>query len=129
MAVVTGARAIAFVLSRDVGKLKGFYSETLGLPLIGEDPFAATFDLGGGTTLRLTAVQEHAPGPHTVLGWAVDDLDAALDDLAAAGISCDIYEGFGQDERGVWTNPDGSARIVWFKDPEGNGLSLTQFGA
>ncbi len=129
MAVLTGARAIGFVLSRDVAALKPFYSNVLGLPLIGEDPFAATFDLGGGSTLRLTAVGDHDPASHTVLGWSVDDLDAALDDLAAAGVAGEVYEGFGQDARGVWTNPDGSGRIVWFKDPEGNVLSLTQFGS
>lgn len=127
MAVLTDAKAIGFVLSRDVAQLKSFYSAVLGLPLLGEDPFAATFDLGGGATLRLTAVQDHEPGPHVALGWAVNDLDAALDALAAAGTSCEIYEGFGQDARGIWTNPDGGARIVWFKDPEGNVLSLTQF--
>lgn len=128
MAVLDGARAIAFVLSRDVGALKPFYEHVLGLPLLGEDPFAATFDLGGGATLRLTAVEGHEPSPHSVLGWKVDDLDAALDGLEAAGVSGEIYEGFGQDARGVWTNPDGGARIVWFRDPEGNVLSLTQFG-
>jgi len=128
MSIVAGAPAIAFVLSRDVAALKGFYADVLGLTLIGEDPFAATFDLGGGTTLRLTAVEGHVPAPHTVLGWAVDDLDAALERLAAAGVSPQIYEGLGQDARGIWTNPGSGARILWFLDPEGNGLSLTQIG-
>jgi predicted enzyme related to lactoylglutathione lyase len=128
MGVLNEAKAIAFVLSSNVAALKPFYRDVLGLELIGEDPFAATFSLGGGTTLRLTAVDGHAPGPHTILGWEVDDLDAALDRLSAAGVGCDIYEGMGQDARGVWTNPDGSSHILWFKDPEGNGLSLVQFG-
>ncbi len=128
MSVLSGAKAIAFVLSKDVAALKPYYRDTLGLTLLAEDPFAATFDLGGGTTLRLTAVEGHVPAPHTVLGWQVSDLDAALDRLAAAGVTCEIYDGFGQDDRGVWTNPGGGARIVWFLDPEGNNLSLTQFG-
>jgi len=128
MSVLRDAKAIAFVLSRNVADLKPFYRDRLGLALLGEDPFAATFDLGGGTTLRLTAVEDHLPMPHTVLGWQVDDLDGALDRLADAGVGCEIYEGFGQDDRGVWSSPDGSARIVWFKDPEGNVLSMTQFG-
>ena len=128
MSVLSGAKAIAFVLSRDVAALLPFYRDTLGLTLVAEDPFAATFDLGGGTTLRLTALSSHAPMPHTVLGWDVPDMDGALDRLAAAGVTGEIYEGFGQDDRGIWTNPDGSARIVWFKDPEGNVLSLTQVG-
>lgn len=63
MAVLTDAKPIGFVLSCDVERLKPFYSAVLGLPLLGEDPFAATFDLGGGATLRLTAVQGHEPGP------------------------------------------------------------------
>jgi len=128
MGVLKDARAIAFVLSRDVASLKPFYAEVLGLPLIAEDAFASTFDLGGGTTLRLTAVESHVPAPHTVLGWHVEDLDGALDRLEAAGHRGEVYEGFGQDARGIWTNPVGGARIVWFKDPEGNVLSLTQFG-
>ncbi|BAK65230.1 hypothetical protein SLG_05550 [Sphingobium sp. SYK-6] len=127
MGVVSGGRAIAFVLSRDVGALKPFYRDVLGLPLLAEDPYAATFDLGGGTSLRLTAVGDHVPGPHAVLGWQVDDLDTALGRLEATGTSCEIYTGFGQDPRGVWTSPDGDVRIVWFKDPEGNLLSMTQF--
>ena len=128
MSVLRDAKAIAFVLSKDVAALMPFYRDTLGLPLIAQDPFAATFDLGGGTTLRLTAVESHVPAPHTVLGWRVDDLDATLDALEAAGVKAQIYEGFGQDARGIWTNPGGGARIVWFLDPEGNNLSLTQFG-
>ena len=128
MAVLGGANAIAFVLSRDVASLKPFYADVLGLPLVAEDPFAATFDLGGGTTLRLTAVDSHVPSPHTVLGWNVPDIEAALDALEAAGVHGEIYEGYGQDPRGIWTNPGGGARIVWFNDPEGNVLSLTQFG-
>lgn len=128
MALLSGARAVTFVFSRDVAALKPFYAEILGLPLLGEDPFAATFDLGGGTTLRLTAIEAHVPSPHTVLGWAVPDIVAAIDALAERGIACERYEGFGQDERGIWSSPDGSAKIAWFLDPEGNNLSLTQMG-
>ena len=128
MAVLDGAKPIAFVLSRDVAALKPFYANVLGLKLLSEDPFAAVFDLGGGTVLRLTAVGGHEPAPHTVLGWDVPDMEAALDSLEAAGVKAEIYEGYGQDARGIWTNPGGGARIVWFKDPEGNVLSLTQVG-
>lgn len=128
MSVLKDARAVAFVLSKDVPGLKPFYADVLGLAQLAEDPFATTYDLGGGTTLRLTAVESHVPAPHTVLGWQVDDLEGALDRLEAAGFRCEVYEGFGQDARGIWTNPGGGARIVWFKDPEGNVLSLTQVG-
>lgn len=127
MGILDGARPIAFVLSRDVAALAGFYGDILGLPMVGQDPYGTTFALGGGATVRLTLIEGHVPGPHTVLGWAVDGLDATVDRLAAAGVAAEIFEGFGQDERGIWTSPDGSGRIVWFRDPEGNGLSLTEF--
>jgi len=126
MALLFDAHAVTFVFSCDVAALKPFYTDILGLTLLAEDPFAATFDLGGGTTLRLTAIENHAPSPHTVLGWVVPDIVAAIDALAGKGIACQHYEGFGQDERGIWTSPAGGAKIAWFLDPEGNNLSLTQ---
>ena len=76
--------------------------------------------------LRLTSVEGHIPIPHTVLGWQVADIEAAIDVLAAKGVAMAIYDGYGQDARGVWTHPGSGAKIAWFHDPEGNNLSLTQ---
>lgn len=118
--------AIAFVFTADRGRSKPFYADVLGLPLISEDPFATTFDLGGGTTLRLTDISDHKPSPHTVLGWKVPDIRASIAHLRGRGVKFEIYEGFGQDGDGVWSSDD--AKIAWFLDPEGNNLSLTQFG-
>jgi catechol 2,3-dioxygenase-like lactoylglutathione lyase family enzyme len=109
-----------------MAKARHFYSDILGLTETGEDPFAISYDLAG-TRLRLTQVDGHQPGPHTVLGWAVPDIAAAIDALAMKGVTCAIYEGFGQDARGIWTDPGSGTRIAWFHDPEGNNLSLTQF--
>ncbi|MBT2187974.1 VOC family protein [Sphingobium nicotianae] len=128
MSLLSGAKPVAFVPSRDVAALLPFYRDTLGLTLIAQDDFAATFDLGGGATLRLAAMPDHKPAPGTVLGWVVSDLDMLLDRLAPHGVRGEIFEGFGQDARGIWTVPDGSARLIWFRDPEGNLLSLTQLG-
>jgi catechol 2,3-dioxygenase-like lactoylglutathione lyase family enzyme len=61
-----------------------------------------------------------------VLGWEVDDIEAAVAALTANGVTMNIYEGLGQDERGIWTAPDNSCKVVFFSDPDGNGLSLTQ---
>lgn len=127
MGILTEAKPVAFVLVKDRELAKQFYSEALGLRLVAEDPFAATYDLAG-TEMRLTTVEGFEPGPHTVLGWTVDDIEAVVRALKERGVACAIYEGFGQDELGIWTSPDGRARIAWFHDPEGNNLSVKQAG-
>ena len=61
--------------------------------------------------------------PYTVLGWVLEDLKGEIDRLAAAGVDFNRYHGISQDERGIWTAPDGT-RVAWFRDPDGNNLSL-----
>jgi catechol 2,3-dioxygenase-like lactoylglutathione lyase family enzyme len=123
--MLANAKPVCFVLTADLPHARAFYSGTLGLTETGEDPYAISYDLAG-TTLRLTKIESHQPGPHTVLGWQVDDIAAAIDDLTARGVTFAVYEGFGQDARGVWTHPGSGAKVAWFLDPEGNNLSLTQ---
>lgn len=118
--------AVTFILTRDRAKAKAFYSEVLDLKQTGEDSFAVSYDLNG-TPLRLTDVADHVPGAHTVLGWNVEDISATAAELKARGVEFLIYEGFGQDENGVWSSPDGAAKVAWFNDPDGNNLSLSQF--
>jgi catechol 2,3-dioxygenase-like lactoylglutathione lyase family enzyme len=113
--IVTGDRNVA----------EPFYAETLGLRRSGDDGFAALFDLAG-VTMRLTEVPGHAASPHPVLGWEVADIEAAVAQLASRGVAINVYEGLGQDDRGIWTAPDGSCKVAFFSDPDGNGLSLTQ---
>lgn len=121
------AAPVAFILTRDRKVAEPFYEGTLGLRRLPGDDFAAVFDLGGGQ-LRVTEVPDHAPSPHPVLGWQVADIGAAVDALAAKGVGMTIHDGMGQDKRGIWTAPDGSAKVAFFNDPDGNGLSLTQSG-
>ena len=115
---------VAFVGVADLDAAHLFYGSVLGLPLRDERPFALVAESAKGT-VRITQVEDVRAAPYTVLGWTVPDLDAAVDELAARGVSFTHYEGMGQDERGVWTSPSG-ARVVWFLDPDGNNLSLTQ---
>ncbi|HSH44581.1 MAG TPA: VOC family protein [Longimicrobiales bacterium] len=114
---------IIFVPCRDPARSRAFYEDTLGLEPVTEDEFAYTFD-AGGTPLRLTRVAEHTPPDWTVAGWEVDDLEAALATLADRGVAAERFQGLDQDERGIWSAPDGT-RVVWFRDPDGNVLSLT----
>ena len=119
-------RPVTFLGTANHKTAKAFYTGTLGLTLVSEDDFAAVFDLAG-TMLRLSTIPGFKPNPHTVLGWIVPDIRASIAALSAKGVKFEIYEGFGQDEAGVWSAPGGSPKIAWFLDPEGNNLSLTEF--
>ena len=117
---------IAFVATTAPARAKSFYAETLGLRLVSEDTFALVFD-AGGTMLRVAIVQELHPAPYTVLGWIVPDVSHTIRDLERQGVAFQRYDGLQQDDHGVWVAP-GGARVAWFKDPDGNTLSLTEFG-
>jgi|SRR5580698_287565 catechol 2,3-dioxygenase-like lactoylglutathione lyase family enzyme len=117
-------KIMSFVGVSDADKARVFYRDTLGLSLISEDGFALAFDVGG-IMLRVTPVHEVRPQPHTVLGWQVKDATATARALAKAGVQLERYPHVQQDEDGVWTAP-GGAKIAWFKDPDGNVLSIAQ---
>lgn len=123
--VLGSQKLMAFVATRDPGQAKVFYRDTLGLKLLSEDHFALVFD-AAGTMLRVTTVQEVAVGQYTVLGWQVPNIVRTAKDLQEAGVILERYAGMQQDELGIWNSPSG-ARVAWFKDPDGNTLSITQF--
>ena len=116
---------IAFVTVTDATRARRFYGETLGLSLTDESPFALEFDCTG-TMLRVALSNHVDPAPYTVLGWRVEDIRAMLRNLTEQGVRAEIFEGLGQGADGIWQSPDG-ARIAWFKDPDGNLLSITEF--
>jgi catechol 2,3-dioxygenase-like lactoylglutathione lyase family enzyme len=115
---------IAFVATANPERARTFYTKTIGLTLVSEDPFALVFD-AGGTMLRVAIVPSVQAAGYTVLGWIVPDIAKAVDALTSRGASFTRYDGMGQDGRGIWQSPSG-ARVAWFKDPDGNTLSLTQ---
>ena len=116
-----GARPVAFLATADPDRAAAFYAGVLGLELIADEPYALVFDLAG-TMLRVAKVERLEPQPHTVLGWIVDDVAAALAGLDVQPLR---YSGLDQDADGIWTAP-GGARIAWLADPDGNTLSLTE---
>lgn len=120
--MLTHARQVAFVGVSDLDSAQHFYGTVLGLDLLDARPFALVHD-APASQLRITAVPEVMAAPYTVLGWNVMDLEAEVDRLGAAGVTFNRYEGMVQDDRGIWTAPDG-ARVAWFHDPDGNNLSL-----
>ena len=123
--ILGSAKLVAFAATSMPAKALKFYRDTLGLELVEESPFAFVFD-AHGTMLRLTPVQKVAVGQYTVLGWEVKDINATVKDLTKAGVTFSRYPGMEQDELGIWQSPS-RARIAWFKDPDGNTLSVTEF--
>ena len=121
------SKLVAFVATTDSIRARAFYEGVLGLRLVeDEQPFALVFD-ANGTMLRVTAVHEHTPAPFTVLGWAVSSIEDTVERLTAAGVEFQRYPGINDgDPKGIWAAP-GGARVAWFKDPDGNVLSITQF--
>jgi len=114
-----------FVATSDPERARKFYGGTLGLRLIEEQaPFALVYDVHG-TMLRVTTVKTVNPAGYTVLGWKVPDASTAAKALSTAGVRFERYPGMEQDELGIWTAPNG-AKVAWFKDPDGNTLSISQ---
>jgi catechol 2,3-dioxygenase-like lactoylglutathione lyase family enzyme len=109
--------------ANDIAKAKTFYSETLGLEVTEENGML-TLHLTGGGSVLIYPKENHEPASFTVLNFPVADIDAAVDQLTAAGVTFERYQGLDQDERGIaraYPPP-----IAWFKDPAGNSLAVIQ---
>jgi catechol 2,3-dioxygenase-like lactoylglutathione lyase family enzyme len=127
MPSLRNATPVAFVSTTDMERARAFYEATLGLTFVADEGFALVFDLDG-TMLRVTRVDRLDAQPFTVLGWWVEDAAEAASSLSAAGIELQRYPGLEQDGLGIWTSPSGT-RIAWFRDPDGNVLSVAQQAA
>jgi predicted enzyme related to lactoylglutathione lyase len=111
---------------KDLVAARPFYAETLGLQ-VSVLPMGLSIQLANGGKLFLYAKPNHTPASFTVLNFPVDDIDAAADELKAAGVSFEKYEGeIETDEKGIHRGGNGGPQIAWFKDPAGNILSVLQ---
>jgi catechol 2,3-dioxygenase-like lactoylglutathione lyase family enzyme len=110
----------------DLEKAREFYGETLGLKteMLDEENGLMTLHLAGDRPTLVYVGSNHQPGSYTVLNFPVDDIDEAVDALAARGIRFEQYDEFEQDEKGI--NRGGGPLVAWFKDPAGNVLSVVQ---
>jgi catechol 2,3-dioxygenase-like lactoylglutathione lyase family enzyme len=120
----SNGKVVAFVATKDSVRARKFYEGVLELRIVHEDEFALVVD-ANGTPLRITKVRDMVVAPYTVLGWEVSDVVARVKTLQARGVSFERYDFLEQDPLGTWTAPSG-ARVAWFKDPDGNVLSLSQ---
>ncbi len=122
------AELIAFVPTRDPKKARGFYERTLGLEFVSEDLFAIVLS-ANGVTVRITNVsnvEEFRPFPFTILGWRVVGVEKTVRELGEKRVVFERFGGLEQDGLGIWRSPSGAA-VAWFKDPDGNILSVTEF--
>jgi len=116
---------IAFIPSVDFAAARAFYEGKLGLTVLSEDGHALVFAVGPHhQMLRIAKAPGFTPLPFTQFGWQVTDIHATIAELTAKGVEFVRYGFFQQDEQGVWTAPNG-AKVAWFKDPDGNTLSLS----
>ena len=123
--MLNDADLIAFVPTLDFKKARKFYEKTLGLKFVSEDQFALVFDAHGVTVrvVNVSGVKGFTPLPFTILGWRVQDVESTAKTLAKKGVRFERFPGMDQDASGIWSSPSG-ARIAWFRDPDGNILSI-----
>ena len=107
----------------DVAAAKAFYGDTLGLR-VSEEHGMLTLHIAGDRDILVYPKPNHAPATYTILNFPVEDIDRAVDELVARGVTFERYEGMGQDDRGI--NRAGGPPIAWFTDPAGNILSVLQ---
>ena len=126
MSLATSA-PIAFIPTAKPEEARRFYEQTLGLTFVTDNDFAMVFHVGAQpqTMLRIVRARDFSPAAYTIFGWAVNDIEQSVDELLAQGIVFLRYGYFEQDKRLIWNAPDGS-RVAWFKDPDGNTLSISQ---
>jgi catechol 2,3-dioxygenase-like lactoylglutathione lyase family enzyme len=123
--MLANAKIGSFVATADPVKAREFYENVLGLEFIRDEPYALVFN-SNGTTLRVQKVSEVAVAPYTAIGWHVSDIASVVLGLRDRGVEFIFFDGFAQDELGIVTFP-GGASVAWFKDPDGNTLSLDEF--
>jgi predicted enzyme related to lactoylglutathione lyase len=124
MGILEFAEPAIVICARDRDRATAFYRDTLGLTFLREDAFNAVLELGEAT-VRIGSVPDYMPHEHTILGFKVSDVRATVAALQDKGVQFQRYTHILQDELGVCALPGGSVCVAWFKDTEGNVLSLT----
>jgi catechol 2,3-dioxygenase-like lactoylglutathione lyase family enzyme len=122
--MLTNCRLAAFIATSRPDEAKTFYSDVLGLTLISDEQYALVFD-ANGTSLRVQKAGSFTPHEFTSLGWHVDNIEVVMKELRSKGVVFEQYPWMPAEDDGIMTFP-GGARVAWFKDPDGNLLSLDQ---
>ncbi len=121
--LLQSAKIFSYIPTKNFERAKRFYGSVLGLSHVSTDDFALVFE-SGGIRIRVVRVPDFMPSPIAILGWQVDDLEKSVTALNANGVICERWPGIKQDAAGIWDEP-GRPRVAWFKDPDGNVLSVS----
>lgn len=122
--MLSSSKLIGFVPTKDSPKARAFYEGKLGFQFVSDDQFALVMR-AGETMIRIAKAQDFTPAPYTVLGWEVRDIEAIVRWLTQRGVVFEKYPFVQDREFGIWTTPGGD-KVAWFKDADGNVLSVSQ---
>jgi catechol 2,3-dioxygenase-like lactoylglutathione lyase family enzyme len=122
--MLSSTNIVAFVPTKDSGKAREFYEGVLGLRFVKDDGFAMVLD-ANGIMIRVAKMKDFTPAQFTILGWQVSRIEGVVRDLQNKGVRFEIFGFFKQDDLGIWTAPTGD-KVAWFKDPDGNILSVSE---
>lgn len=123
--MLSNSRLQTIVWTSHLDKAEKFYKDLLGLSMKGKSDGALVFDVDG-SDLRISPVPSTTPTEHTVLGFSVPDVTSVVTTLSDRGVEFVRFDGFPHGPDGILTTPDGS-KVAWFRDPDGNLLSVVQF--
>ena len=122
--MLASSKIVGFVPTKDSVKARGFYEGILQFQFVSDDMFALVMK-AGETMLRIGKVQDFTPAPYTVLGWEVSNIEEVAKWLQKRGVTLEKFPFVQDKELGIWTTPDGD-KVAWFRDPDGNVLSVSQ---
>ena len=122
--MLSSSKIVGFVPTKDSQKARAFYEGKLGFQFVSDDQFALVMR-AGETMIRIAKAKDFTPAPYTVLGWEVSDIEAIVRWLTQRGVVFEKYPFVQDRELGIWTTPGGD-KVAWFKDADGNVLSVSQ---
>jgi len=122
--MLASGKIVGFVPTKDSKKARDFYEGKLGFQFVSDDQFALVMR-AGEAMIRIAKAQDFTPARYTILGWEVHDIEAVVRWLKERGVVFEKYPWVQDQELGIWTAPGGS-KVAWFKDPDGNVLSVSQ---
>lgn len=123
--MLSNSKLQTIILTSCIEKSEKFYTYVLGLSIKDRSDGALVYDVSG-SDLRVSPVPSTVPTEHTVMGFSVPDITSVVAALSDRGIVLERFDGFPHGSDGILTTPDGSM-VAWFRDPDGNLLSVVQF--